>query len=134
MEKSAAEVLELCKRVAKQSQFYASKDRRTPRRQAGLLETDEATSLQAQIATLTKKLNNFETSMGVKAALSCGVCQGDQHTDMCSALNEVNYVGNFGRQGQGFQNQGFQGQRQWNQQSGGSTWGQSSGSNPPILR
>ena len=103
MEKSSTDVHELCKRVAKQSRYYASKERRMPRKQGGLLDTDEATSLQAQITTLTKKLSNFETNMGVKAVMACGVCQGDHHTDLCPALMElVNYVGNYGRQG--FQN------------------------------
>ena len=101
-----------------------------PRKQGGLLKTDEVTSLQAQIDTLTKKLSNFETNIGVKAAMSCGVCQGDHNMDLCPALTEpVNYVGNFGRQG--FQNQGYQGQRIWNQQSGGNTWGQQGQSSGP---
>ena len=54
MKKTSLEVHELRKRVAKQSRYYTSKERRMPRKQGGLLETDEATILQAQIATLTR--------------------------------------------------------------------------------
>ena len=66
----------------------------------GVLEVDDSTSIQAQLSLITRKLNTMESTYGTKAALSCGVCQGDHHMDVCPMVVEnVSYVNNYQRQG-----------------------------------
>ena len=52
MEQDIDEVEELCHRIAKQASYYASTRRMSPKKQMGVLEVDDSTSIQAQLSLI----------------------------------------------------------------------------------
>ncbi|CAI9094452.1 OLC1v1030196C1, partial [Oldenlandia corymbosa var. corymbosa] len=91
------EVQELFKKVAS-NKYSLPNERRLPQKKpaigVGTLEVDRFTNLEAPLASIAKTITQL--SMGNKPVTSCGVCQGENHTDQCHLLKEsVNYINNF---------------------------------------
>ncbi|XP_047250126.1 uncharacterized protein LOC124885906 [Capsicum annuum] len=115
LEKTYEELYTLLNRIAQGIPNWHADSRNAPKKVAGVLEVDQFTALQAQIAAMqnhmTTQLNNLKLGTTQPAATInvvqqvyswCKVCESGEHkADACSVNpNSVNHVGNANRQGQ----------------------------------
>ncbi|XP_062104039.1 uncharacterized protein LOC133815188 [Humulus lupulus] len=108
MSKSANEAYELLEDMATKNHQWS--DKRTPsnRKIAGVHELDAITALTAQVASLTKQLQqSIVSTNAIQMSVGCGICGGPHSFDQCPSSDpnnnipmdqaQVQAVGNFQR-------------------------------------
>src|SRR3954462_4400962 len=101
--KKPAEVFELIEAMANNN-YERGGDH--PRKNAGVLDVDEMTSLKAQLAAMQKQMSRMQVNAAQVPMLVCELCAGGHATRDCQGGNtfgpqeQVNFANNFQR-GQG---------------------------------
>ena len=100
MTKTYEEAYEMMEKLT--SNHYQMDNNRTSRRQGGLIELDALTTLSAQLASLTKQVQNIGMTANINAiqnpSTKCNWC-GEAHLmEQCPSNPEsINYIRNFNR-------------------------------------
>ncbi|XP_062099705.1 uncharacterized protein LOC133805537 [Humulus lupulus] len=93
MSKSANEAYELLKEMATNNYQWPSERAGSNNKVAGVHELDAITTLTAQVASLTKQLQqNTMSAQVVQAQVMCELCGGSHPFDQCQAVLDPNNV------------------------------------------